>query len=1409
MPGLDNNISNILGKKLPQWVLNQLTTRSNQNSRDSRDNDNILYLANKSAWVRLVSSINLSKSDQTYFKGIVGESSITSPESLAKEFILFGGTSKYLDQNSYKLRSGISKDGAYGILGTKEIQNYGYRPMPGITSVNIETQGRLGSVRGAIINFKCWDKNQLDIMDALYFKLGFTMFLEWGHTFFYHTNSNKIESTEIYSIDPFQQNLTKEEIAIQIAENSRNSEGNYDAMLGMVTNFNFSYNQEGGFDCTLRLMALGVLGDSIKINNAGVLPNLLKEEILSYNNTLTQISQAAANAAANAAAAANANNQPPKIDKLKADDFFNKYISYYPDRANKYSGGQVSLNSLDSESYKTIDAAFNTEAYGFVYFIRRQKGFIPLDDRYIKDVQVTLDSSRIINQLNSAVKNGITGASNNSIWEYPLNFSSKLLDILKNPISSIFNFFDYTELNQAEDTAILNIPYKSINGQVYNLKVERKLFAVTDREDVSDSYRNVNAITFTNNSYYPIDASEFLLQLKSVLSLDSNKLTIKNVNAVPSKTTTTINFYIPFTKYVDIIVKGTKSPDITNPDGTLTKGIETQDTTKKENVKYQLYVEISIDDSSLIKSITVPDKVIEPLDFVSQKKLVDQNQKQVDTKEEQKKQQDALETQIKQAISYESSLEITLRTIQVHALNQAIEKSGNDLEIGRKVFNLNLLDEKQRKFTNQIFTNGVFSPFLDDLLASPSKISDSLYSQKNGKEKINALDRLKIYSKYGFATSLLGNKASIETIEPTDFTRILNAYVVPYQINQEIVAGVSTNHPVYIPFSLLLMILNHTCTIYDTKKSTDLQTPLVYIDFNTEINFCLSNTKQLSTNPWVTLIPFEGSNSDFTSLFDKDILQSKDTEIKPLSGSTDPVKLYKPETEDLLSSNLPPIKFDTISTSNAYRAKTMNILLNIDYLVKLVKEYSLKDGSNSVYLKTFLEQILSDINKYLGNFNAFRLAYNDTANTFQIVDDQFIPSLSGEDQVTPDDRKNTTGIDNRTELPLFGKKSIAKSLEIKTEISSKLSNLIAISANSDVANKATLSSNGDNFGFINTSYVDRYVPGRSEPTPPKKNRDSLLDTIKTSAAQFNQSISDFYSKINPSENSVGQATNYYIDKMSRIKNDDYATRASTMIPVSVNFTTDGISGLGMGQAFTIPDELLPYTYSTRNSQQNLYTKKDFINKVGFVMVGLTHTIEGNQWNTAVRANMIFLKDKTNDFSGSVQKLPPKNESFTVNENNNSYTNILPINVTIPSGDARNNLIKAIKDSSGTFGVKLLALAQSVVEGYNPGTAAYRNNNPGNLRSVSGPFKQFSTLQEGAQAMLDYIERANSKQNKAYLKANTLIEYINVYAPSEDQNDPNSYTASILGYFKKVGINQFNADSQLKDIINYNTNFNFI
>jgi hypothetical protein len=1268
---LDNKISNIIGTKLPQWVLNQLETRSNKNTQDSRDNDNILYLANKSAWVRLVSSVNVSSEDMSYFKNIVGANvtvvgslidpgngtSIFDPTSLAKQYVLFGGTSKYLNNNSYGLRSGIDYDGAYGMLGNSEVQQFGYKPMPGISNVTIETQGRLGSVRGAIINFKCWDKNQLDIIDALYFKLGFTMFLEWGHTFFYPSpqntyqrDPNKIISTELYSIDPFEKGLNKEDIQIRIAKNSRETEGNYDAMLGICTNFNFTYTQDGGYDCTLRLMGLGVLGDSIKINNAGTLPGLLEEEIRQLNSTLIEIAKANE---------ANQNQTLTEDKKLKTIEQTLRELA----SAGEIKGTVLKIKPSAPEVITTTTSTIKDGNTTTIKQNRKQEftGEFPKPDTVVR----TKGGERYIyiTRIGQAIKYDSNASYDGTIDIDQLDTFRSNLTLFNN--DKIGKFLSNLVLEQTSSGqkvyAIGSVKDKNAKQFrfTYKTKVKNDDGTIGDLEKyITFEFTTVDFKTPINtdlvkDKILPAIRNALNNQLKiSIYEGENNGVRIDFRGAyevVGYRTQTQNNSEAE----VENILTGGQIPS-------------NSPTANRVEVVKEGTFKISTNDTAIIKDVFVDSEnnLVERDEYL--KKINSQNQVETTTTEEDTKEdQEAISTQIKQALNYQSTLEIMLRTIQLHALNKAINKTGKpDLEVGRTTYVLEIT--KDKTFLNQIFSTGVFSSFIDDLVDKKStKIKCSDYSTD---KKMIPIDRFKIYSKYGFATSLLGNKEEACFLQPVDFEELLKAYVVPYQINQEIIKGTSTNHPVYIPLGLVLMILNHACTIYDRKEDADFQAPLVYIDFNPELNFCLTNTKQLSTDPWTCLIPFEGGFEDYKQLFDKDILIStvqttgsasvKNDAIQPTSGSNQTIPLFNPETQDYLSGTLPKLKFDEKPNSdlvtalnsflspystqkdsgNIYRGKMMNILMNIDYLVNLAQQYSYKDGTNSVYLKSFIEQILSDINKSLGNFNAFRLSYNDSANTFQIVDDQFIPSLSSEPQVTP--KSNTT------EIPLVGKFSIAKSLEIKSEVSSRLSNMLAISANPSSKDKAVLSSNADSFGFINTAYTDRYITIRGDVTSSfegKKNNDSL----KISAAQFNSTISDFYSKINPSQTSVAHATNYYIEKMSLIKNEDYPTRAAAMIPVSVNFTTDGISGLGMGQAFTVSDQILPYTYTTRKIPD---APQDHINNVGFVMVGLTHTIENNQWNTAVRANMIYLKDKT-EFSGSVVKVDARTGVFGVNSIN--------------------------------------------------------------------------------------------------------------------------------------------------------------
>ena len=278
MPG--EMLSNVIGAPFKQYVIDQLNLRAAMNSggvTSKRTDEQLLFLANKASWTRLTSSVRVNPRDQNaqkfyanLFDGEVVPGGYTTPDALAKNWILQSGTSQY-DKGDYNLRYGFGPDGAYGLGG---IQQQGYRPMPGIDSVNIESKGTLGSLREATISFKAWNVVQLNIIEALYFRLGYTMLLEWGHVNYFNNKGQFVTTAE--GIDIFNPKLNSKEAVLQlITQKNTQTSGNYEAMLGTVTNFYFSFNAEGGFDCNVKLIGLGSVIDTVRINQTFVMPNSL------------------------------------------------------------------------------------------------------------------------------------------------------------------------------------------------------------------------------------------------------------------------------------------------------------------------------------------------------------------------------------------------------------------------------------------------------------------------------------------------------------------------------------------------------------------------------------------------------------------------------------------------------------------------------------------------------------------------------------------------------------------------------------------------------------------------------------------------------------------------------------------------------------------------------------------------------------------------------------------------------------------------------------------------------------------------------------------------------------------------------------------------------------------------------
>jgi hypothetical protein len=1340
--GLDGGrVSNAMGVPINQWIMNQLNERSKQIKVSPRDTDNLIYQANKTAWIRMVSSVDIdSDVDLKYYNGLVD--GIKDKADLAKKFVLQGGSSIYNNQNgkiSYQQRGGLSE--AYNVAGSNEILEYGYRPMPGITSVKVTTQGKMGSLRSADIQIKVWDKHQLDIIDALFFKLGYTMFLEWGHTNYYNSNNGKLEQSETFSINPFSEGLTKEKIFNRISKNVIDSQGNYDAMLGMVTNFNFSYNQEGGFDCTIKLMALGILASGIKINNPKPLPDIQNGVIQQLVNTLIEIKKQELldekNRASQDQGPSDLADYPPCVRNrggIKADvkkvDTNNKRISgqdeavsltinntnYYFYKNKKYQTTGFSLTGnydcqgneilLDGVNEKLLKKTYeqiiegNKKSIGYTYapystkeqlivlteqgLTDRFRGSKYLNQPFSLDIKVGSTDYLAFNKFKQLVPIDNTKDYN---VEAVLNFPSFVVSenapfsLSQGPANSQFNTLGASNVPQittqkkvadlltlSRPVATLfgnNLNYRRSSGE--NLSINGNIDRGTLNLNTNSSRKNnlyyksfVNynniatrgSITETHDFFvlFSYSADAISSEGKKIPisptdikpGSDQDKISQLIVNSLKDETQTwnlirvqnsiltqsdiyreadirIKKIYITLEKEISITIPTTTRISIGKDPVTQKEVFED----RTEQIEYKIHLQIDTNDLGIIGGLEVKKglgfTIVDALSISNT-----QDTQSIETQAESENSLDVTDIQKSEALKYQSSFEVIIRTIQLYSLNNAINVGGIEKEYP-KVSKLELTKSPYyQTFTKGLFSVGLFSNTLSGSISGFTSTNTEKecidYDNKLVDGNLTDDEIIKLRSKFGFNFSLMGNKVSAKELLDSkalvDYSDLMTTYTVPYKVNIGVFEGTQVNHPVYVKLGFVLMILNHICSIYDVKKEDKNITPLVYFDFNPNTNICLSNAKQLSTNPYDILIPFEGTNEDFKSIIDPLVVEGDS--IRPVSGSATKTTIFKPEDKengDRLSVDLPKFKIAGSQDKLIYRGKPMNILVSTDYLLKTVAGYSKQDQSNDIYAKEFIEQILFDINKYLGDFNMFRLAYDDSGNTMHITDDQMSPNLENKyiDET------------NRTEFPLFGLGSLARSLEIRTEISSKLSNMIAISANSKKENLSSLSKTSDSFGFYNLGYNDRYIPTRGEITGSVV---KISDATINSAIQFNKAIETYYSDTTPADSSVSHATNYFIERLSKIKGEEKGTRASAVIPVSLNFSTDGISGLGMGQAFTVSEQFLPQTYNLR--LRDPYGEKDNINTVGFVVVGLDQTIEGNQWLSNVRANMMFLK-KRQDF----------------------------------------------------------------------------------------------------------------------------------------------------------------------------------
>jgi hypothetical protein len=257
----------IIGEELRGYVINQINARQflhgSGGNGTIRTHEQINLLNSNTSWIKLASGVSISESNRLTELGL--STSLIGME-LAKNNILFSGTSKLI-------KSGDQLIQQEGFLPRADNSSYtygsfGFSPMPGIISADIKTLTR-GSLKKATVKLIANNKQQFDIIDLLYMRLGYTVLLEWGNSIYTNNGTDKeVLGNTLIEDDFFESGGSNSYFKyldnIEIRRGRYN--GNYDALLGKVSNFNWSFNPDGSYSIELTIISLGDVIESLKSN---------------------------------------------------------------------------------------------------------------------------------------------------------------------------------------------------------------------------------------------------------------------------------------------------------------------------------------------------------------------------------------------------------------------------------------------------------------------------------------------------------------------------------------------------------------------------------------------------------------------------------------------------------------------------------------------------------------------------------------------------------------------------------------------------------------------------------------------------------------------------------------------------------------------------------------------------------------------------------------------------------------------------------------------------------------------------------------------------------------------------------------------------------------------------------------
>lgn len=375
----------------------------------------------------------------------------------------------------------------------------------------------------------------------------------------------------------------------------------------------------------------------------------------------------------------------------------------------------------------------------------------------------------------------------------------------------------------------------------------------------------------------------------------------------------------------------------------------------------------------------------------------------------------------------------------------------------------------------------------------------------------------------------------------------------------------------FISLAFFIHILNNCTNIFASKGGplTKIEVP-IGLPGDIGNGLCISSTNAISINNDVCFI-INGN----AVRFNKD---GFDPQIRPSSGAR-----YFQEGDD----NLGTIGY---------------IYLNIGNIISTYKQIH-ESNQGAVDLRAFLQKILDDVAYTLGSINNFDIISID--NKGIIIDKHYVENY------------RDSRFDSKFQLSIMGVRSTVKEHKVVSKIFEEQSTMIAIAAQ-DRANVASLQSSTQvalNKNIYNRLYLnssDRKSLDESE------NREIIYKNIQT---LFFFAKTYIVTGERPVYSDVTlPALNTYLNQLLTVA--DRGTDFKAIIPISLEVKMDGISGITIGEIFTVDASVLPSEYKDK--------------QVGFIVTGINQEIVRSDWHTTLITQICIL-DQTKKHEESKEK----------------------------------------------------------------------------------------------------------------------------------------------------------------------------